>query len=101
MGDLNIIPGDNNSGQVDQAKYAAPGVIELTVPVDITTTTILAAQNAITTAAQDYLGLNLPGPFHHVVYVLEKCYVDCGWAAVSVVFFFYSALIIIICYCLP
>jgi len=34
----------------------------------------------VTDAVQTKLGFDLPGPYQHVLYVLEDCYVDCGWA---------------------
>lgn len=109
MNKLNIIAGDNNSGLVDQSLYAAPGVIEITIPnTDLTTVSNrYEARNAVTSELQAKLGFNLPGPYQQVLYVvsvlsliseirtiiltdnnwllafqqLEGCYVDCGWAA--------------------
>jgi len=37
--------------------------------------------NAVTKAVEDKLGTGLPGPYNHVMYVLQKCYNSCGWAA--------------------
>jgi len=64
---------------------AAPGVIEVTIPIGLTVNDRYAIHNAITTAVQTKLGFNLPGPFEQVMYVIEKCYVGCGWAAYAYV----------------
>jgi hypothetical protein len=42
-------------------------------------TTRLYLNSAVTQAVQAKLGRSLPGPWDHVMYVLEACYVDCGW----------------------
>ena len=81
MGRLTVIPGDNNSGQIKQSVYSAPGVISVKLGISITNTANPDIRNAITTAVQNLLGVTLPGPYKHVMYVLEKCYQDCGWAA--------------------
>jgi hypothetical protein len=60
----------------------ASGTIEVQIPVDLTTVANrYEAKDATTVAVQNYLGFSLPGPFEQVMYVYEKCYVDCGWAA--------------------
>ena len=48
--------------------------------------------NAVTAAVNAKLGTNLGNgwesitePYHQVMYVIEKCYVDCGWAAYAYV----------------
>jgi hypothetical protein len=83
MGKLTLVPGDNNSGQVNQSLYAAPGVIEVTIPIDLKTVSSMdEPENAVTAELQAKLGFNLPGPYESVLYVLEGCYGnDCGWAA--------------------
>lgn len=78
MGKLNIIPGDNNvidwgSEGVANNPYAAQGVIEVTIDVDIqTAASRYDVKNAVTAAVQDKLGFSLPGPYDQVMYVLEK-----------------------------
>jgi hypothetical protein len=42
-------------------------------------TTRLYLNSAVTQAVEAKLGRSLPGPWDHVMYVLEACYVDCGW----------------------
>ncbi|KAL3796048.1 hypothetical protein ACHAW5_010586 [Stephanodiscus triporus] len=34
---------------------------------------------------QDKLQMKLPGPYKHVMYIVESCYVDCGYAAYAYV----------------
>ena len=85
MGRLTIIPGDNNSGRISQSVYSAPGVISVTIGVSLETKSPTEIRNAVTTAVQKKLGVTLPGPYKNVIYVLETCYVDCGWAAYAFV----------------
>ena len=63
------IPDDNE---------VAPGVIEVTIGISLVDNTRSAIRNAVTTAVTNLLGHSLPGPYQQVMYVLEKCYVDCG-----------------------
>ncbi|KAL7431028.1 hypothetical protein ACHAXH_003303 [Discostella pseudostelligera] len=85
MGRLTVVPGDNNSGQIKQSVYSAPGVISVKLSISITNTANPDIRNAITTAVQNLLGVTLPGPYKHVMYVLQKCYLNCGWAAYAYV----------------
>jgi hypothetical protein len=72
MGKLTLVPGDNNSGQVNQSLYAAPGVIEVTIPIDLKTVSSMEEpENAVTAELQDMLGFNLPGPYESVLYVVS------------------------------
>lgn len=41
--------------------------------------------SAARTATETKLGYALPGNFDHVMFVLEDCYQDCGWAGEIVV----------------
>lgn len=73
---LNIIEGPVNEGL-----RAAPGVVEVTLDIELTNNDRYAIHNAVTAKVNAKLGINLPGPYEQVMYVLEKCYVGCGWAA--------------------
>jgi hypothetical protein len=73
---------------------APDGVIEVTLPIALEGSRATDVRNAITTAVQNKLGINLPGPFSHVLYSLQSCYkyenattgLDaCGWAAYAYV----------------
>ena len=59
----------------------ATGVIEVTIGVSLEGNSRGTIRNAVTTAVQALLGHGLPGPYQQVMYVLESCYQDCGWAA--------------------
>ena len=77
-GKLNVVPApDANLGTAK----AAPGTIEVTINVPLEGNSRSTIRNAVTTAVQNKLGFSLPGPFQQVMYMLEGCYLDCGWAA--------------------
>ena len=78
MNELNIVPGEAPNA-------AAPGVIEVTIPISLTSSSQQEIRNAVAIAAQAKLEFSLPGPYQQVMYVLEKCYVGCGWAAYAYV----------------
>ena len=77
---LNIIA-LNSAG----ANEVSPGVIEVDIPMTLEGNGRYTIKNAVTTAAQNKLGFNLPGPYQQVMYVLEGCYQDYGWAAYAYV----------------
>jgi len=81
MGRLDFMPGDNNSGLIDQAVYDASGVISVNIDISIEDSAKNDIQNAITVKVQEKLGIKLPGPYKHVMYIVENCYIDCGYAA--------------------
>ena len=64
-------------------KLAAPGVIEIDIPISLVGNDRRAVRTELIRATQNKLGFVLPGPFQNVMFVLEGCYKDCGWAAVS------------------
>ena len=78
-GQLNITEGAMPAGKDNEE--AAPGVIEVSVNLSLTNTDRYAFHNAVTAAVNTKLGISLPGPYDQVLYVLEKCYIECGWAA--------------------
>lgn len=84
MGRLTVIAGDNNSGRINQSVYDAPGVVSVTIDVSLTANTPGVIRNAVTKAVQNKLGVTLPGPYKNVIYVLQKCYGECGWAAYAI-----------------
>ena len=61
-------------------KLSAPGVIDVKINISINGNRY-TVHNAVTAAANAKLGYSLPGQHEQVMYVLEKCYQDCGWAA--------------------
>ncbi|GFH46416.1 hypothetical protein CTEN210_02890 [Chaetoceros tenuissimus] len=83
----NVMPGENPD-PVNNPEQEAPGVIEVTIPISLTNNGNNAIHNAVTAAVNARLNTNLVNgwdqitePYHHLMYVIEKCYVDCGWAA--------------------
>eukprot|EP00548_Thalassiothrix_antarctica_P016216 CAMPEP_0194194290 /NCGR_PEP_ID=MMETSP0154-20130528/75503_1 /TAXON_ID=1049557 /ORGANISM="Thalassiothrix antarctica, Strain L6-D1" /LENGTH=954 /DNA_ID=CAMNT_0038918707 /DNA_START=30 /DNA_END=2890 /DNA_ORIENTATION=- len=90
-GALNIVPGYPDSATEAQKvnidavtvdlEHPA-GFMEANINIDITTASSrYDVRNAIITKVNELLGFTLPGPFDHVVFNIEKCYLDCGWAA--------------------
>ena len=77
-GKLNIEPGYSTAN-------VAPGTMEVTIPISLTTNDRYAIHNAITAEVEQILNIDLPGPYEQVMYVIEKCYVGCGWAAYAYV----------------
>jgi len=90
-GKLNIVPGyPDSASQTEKDAVDAVttemghpvGFMEATIDIDITTATSrYDVRNAVISKVHDILGFTLPGPFDHVVFNLEGCYNDCGWAA--------------------
>lgn len=66
-------------------ELVAPGVIEIDIPISLIGNNRRAIRTEMIKATQAKLGLTLPGPFQNVMYVLEGCYTDCGWAAYAYV----------------
>lgn len=64
-------------------KLTAPGVIEIDIPISLVGSDRRAVRTELIRATQTKLGFALPGPFQNMMFVLEGCYKDCGWAAVS------------------
>ncbi|KAL7543067.1 hypothetical protein ACHAXR_012379, partial [Thalassiosira sp. AJA248-18] len=66
-------------------KLSDRGVIDIEIPIPLLGNDRSAIRAAVVTAAEEKLGFVLPGPFQHVMFVIEKCYTDCGWAAYAYV----------------
>lgn len=69
----------NNYSRDISRHLAAPGVVEVTIGVSLSNSRG-AIYSAAVQATQSKLGFTLPGNFDHVMFVLEDCYQDCGWA---------------------
>eukprot|EP00984_Skeletonema_dohrnii_P022286 scaffold11426_cov78-Skeletonema_dohrnii-CCMP3373.AAC.1 len=70
-------------GVPDDTHEVATGVIEVTIDISLTNQSPVKVRHAITTKVQQLLGYSLPGPYDYVLYSVQGCYVDCGWAAYS------------------
>ena len=79
---LTITNDQDGSGYSPSFEMKAPGVIEVSIDVDLqTAANDSVVENAITTAVQTFTSMTLPGAFDYVLYVIEGCYHnDCGWA---------------------
>lgn len=75
-----------NEYTVDISEHlAAPGVIEVDIPISLENNDRKTLRTAMIEATEEKLGFDLPGPFQHVMFVIERCYTDCGWAAYAYV----------------
>lgn len=78
FGALEIRP-TSNCGNVE---CDAPGVLEVTIGRSLTSGNRGVIRNAASDAVRAKTGRSLPGPWDHVMYVVEGCYDDnCSWAA--------------------
>ncbi|EJK70780.1 hypothetical protein THAOC_07835 [Thalassiosira oceanica] len=76
----------NDYGDVPwKNKLSSPGVLEVTIPVSLSTSTQSQMRIAVAKEVQNTLGISLPGPFEHVAFVVQDCYSVggdiCGWSA--------------------
>ena len=78
-GKVDIIAGINDEHEV------SPGVIEVTIDKSLVGNSRSVIRTAVIEEVQLLLGHSLPGPYSHVMFVLEGCYTDCGWAAYAYV----------------
>ena len=71
-------------------QLSAPGVMDVTISISLDGNDRVAIENAAKSAVEEKLGFELPGPFQHVMFILEGCYgingTGCGWAAYAVCF---------------
>ena len=76
-----------NDYSVDISEHeSAKGVIDVTIEKPLVGNNRGVIRSAVNTAFQNKLNIGgLPGPFQHVMVVVEGCYTDCGWAAYAYV----------------
>jgi hypothetical protein len=63
---------------------SAPGVLDVTIDIALTTSSQTAILQAAANAAMQKMEVAFPGPFAHVIFVLKDCYTDdaeCDFAA--------------------
>ena len=58
---------------------------QVTIDVSLVNSSQSTIRSKVAQEVQNKLGFSLPGPYQQVMYVLEKCYVGCGWAAYAYV----------------
>ena len=68
----------------DVSELSAPGVLEVTISISLDNPQH-TIRGQIQNAVQEKLDIELPGPYDHVLYVLQGCHQDCGWAAYAYV----------------
>ena len=57
------------------AYMSAPGVVDITIDVALTSSTQADIVSSCKSALSAKMGnLNLPGPFHHIMFIVEDCY---------------------------
>lgn len=76
-GKVKLIPGPDIKG-----KLSAPGVIDVKIPIEFQNDS-RAVRKAVTAAVEKKLGIDLPGPYSHVLYALHSC-VNCSWLGYAV-----------------
>lgn len=69
----------SQSARSIQKLLSAPGVLEVNIGISIKNIDQSTIRNAVYRAAGEKLGITMPGPFQHVMIILERCYNDCGY----------------------
>ena len=75
-------------GRVDTTHLSADGVLDININIRLPESSQATLLEASLRAVQEKLGVGLPGPFDHVVLVVENCYrvgTDCAFAAYAYV----------------
>ena len=81
---LKILPGVGSANE--KANGNGDGVIEVTIDRSLVGNSLSVIRNAVNKKVEEVLGISLPGPYHHVMFLLEGCHdTDCGWAAYAFV----------------
>ena len=78
-GNFNVAIDESYGGRL-----SAPGVLDVEIPMSLDNTRS-DIRKAMQRAAEEKLGVKLPGPFGHVLFVQGRCQQDCGWAAYAYV----------------
>lgn len=80
FGRLEVVPGIIAGKQ--SINELSPGVVEVKLNIPLEGSSRSKVRNAVSRAVEFFYDITLPGPYDHVMYVLEGCYnTDCGWAA--------------------
>lgn len=82
MGALTIFPANTTTMGINYSQ-TAPGMMEVIIDISLTNNTHEDIHNAIIDQVQTVLGIVLPGPFHHIMMIVENFYTSPsnGWAA--------------------
>ena len=66
------------------SKLSAPGVVDVDIGIKLTTSPQASIIQAAAVAAMEKMNVGFPGPFAHVIFILEECYTsddECNFAA--------------------
>lgn len=78
------ITSDYSGTSVDQSVMSAPGVVDVKIGLSLSSASQVAIIEAAATATMKKMKIGLPGPFAHVIFILEDCYTgeaECNFAA--------------------
>ena len=78
------ITSDYSGTSVNDSVMSAPGVVDVTIGLSLSSASQVAIIEAAATAAMKKMDIGLPGPFAHVIFILEDCYsgeAECNFAA--------------------
>lgn len=79
-GKVKILPGVGSPNEISNG-HNSPGVIQVQIDISLLHSRS-TVRNAVDRKVEEVLGISLPGPYSHVMYVLKGCYhSDCSWAA--------------------
>lgn len=73
MGALTTFPANTTTMGINYSQ-SAPGMMEVTIGISLTNSTYEDIHNAIIGQVQTVLGITLPGPFDHVMMIVENFY---------------------------
>ena len=82
---LQIQPADTVMKSRERRILSDVGVLEVVIPVSLKTSSQGTVRKEVKKAIEQKLGYSLPGKFHHVMVILQDCYVECGWSAYAFV----------------
>lgn len=78
------ITSDYSGTSVDESVLSAPGVVDVAIGLSLSSSSQVVIIEAAATAAMKKMDIGLPGPFAHVIFILEDCYTgeaECNFAA--------------------
>lgn len=78
----------NYGGNFRNKLFSAPGVVDVDIRIRLDSSTQSSIREAAVRAVNEKLNVELPGPFDHVIFLLEKCYpvgTSCGFGGYAYV----------------
>ncbi|KAL3817830.1 hypothetical protein ACHAXA_002697 [Cyclostephanos tholiformis] len=74
----------NVAYDASDGRLSAPGVLDVTIGITLDNPRNVV-RAAMQYAVEEKLGIKLPGPYGHVMFVVATCKQECGWAAYAYV----------------